>query len=474
MLFSSHEFVLYFLPLCLVAVGLGRYFGQVAALSILLGFSLFFYGVFHPPYLAILLGSIAVNYYGAEIARRGRSKWVLALLICFNLGLLGVYKYADLAIATSNVLFGSQLDMLRLVLPLAISFFTFQQIAYVVDRFRGELERMPLLHYAVFVAFFPQLIAGPIVRCQYVARDLREYGVRMSPGRFNWGLSLFVLGLAKKVLLADSLAQVADPVFDANAAGEAPTQAMAWLGLLAYSLQIYFDFSAYSDMAIGLGIVFGLSLPVNFLSPYKSRNIIEFWRRWHISLSDFLRDYLYFPLGGNRRGPSRRMINLMLVMLIGGLWHGADWAFMLWGGIHGFLLVVNHYLLDRVQVVPRLPAPIAIACTFLLVTLAWVPFRANGLDWIPFYQSLFLGSWDTALPIAHLLLVLLGLVVVFSLPNTMEIFDHRDARHPLPAYTGAISWRASPAWLALIAILCLASILLILDGEPNEFIYFQF
>jgi D-alanyl-lipoteichoic acid acyltransferase DltB (MBOAT superfamily) len=474
MLFSSHEFIFYFLPLCIAGVGLGRHFGHVVSLSVLLGFSLLFYGVFHPPYLAILLGSINVNYFGAEMARRTRSRWALGLLILFNIGLLGVYKYADLAIATSNALLGSQFEMLRLVLPLAISFFTFQQIAYVVDRFRGDLEQMPLLHYAVFVAFFPQLIAGPIVRCQYVARDLMDHGVRMSSGRFNWGLSLFILGLAKKVLLADSLANIADPVFDANASGEAPSQTMAWLGLLAYSLQIYFDFSAYSDMAIGLGIVFGLSLPVNFLSPYKSRNIIEFWRRWHISLSDFLRDYLYFPLGGNRKGPSRRMVNLMLVMLIGGLWHGADWAFMLWGGIHGSLLVLNHIMLDRVQGAPRLPSPVATVLTFLLVTLAWVPFRANGLDWIPFYQSLFLGTWDSAVPAAALLLVLLGLVVVFILPNSMEIFNHRDARHPLPAYDGVVRWRASSAWLALTSILCLASILLILDGEPNEFIYFQF
>ena len=227
-------------------------------------------------------------------------------------------------------------------------------------------------------------------------------------------------------------------------------------------------------MAIGLALVLGFKIPLNFNLPYFARNPAEFWQRWHISLSTWLRDYLYIPLGGNRKGRARRYLNLFLTMLIGGLWHGADWAFMLWGGIHGSLLVLNHIMLDRVQGAPRLPSPVATVLTFLLVTLAWVPFRANGLDWIPFYQSLFLGTWDSAVPAAALLLVLLGLVVVFILPNSMEIFNHRDARHPLPAYDGVIRWRASIAWLALTSILCLASILLILDGEPNEFIYFQF
>ena len=480
MLFSSYQFLIYFLPCCLLLVAIARQFGRVASLLALLSLSLLFYGFFHPPYLLLITASIVVNYWGAELAVAHRARSLLIALIVFDLGLLGAFKYLGLLVTTLNGIGDIEIPAFNILLPLAISFFTFQQVAYVVDRWRGDIGPSSFLNYAVFISFFPQLIAGPIVRYQYVSGALATHGARVSLDRFAWGVSLFIVGLAKKVLLADSFGDIADPIFDLNAQGESPARADAWTALLAYSLQIYFDFSAYSDMAIGLAALFGFQLPVNFLSPYKSRGIAEFWRRWHISLSEFLRDYLYIPLGGNRSGQARRLSNLMMVMLLGGLWHGADWAFLLWGGIHGGMLVLEHgfRVLRPGLACPRLLrgslSKLAGPATFLFVTIAWVPFRANGLEWIDFYHALAFGAGNGSLGWHPTGLVALGLLVIWTLPNTMEIFSHHDHRHEVPAYQGFLRWRPSLFWLLSAVLLLLAAMFVMLGGEPNEFIYFQF
>ncbi|MFT6957450.1 MAG: alginate O-acetyltransferase complex protein AlgI [Halieaceae bacterium] len=480
MLFSSYQFLIYFLPCCLLLVAVARQFGRVPSLLALLSLSLVFYSFFHPPYLLLITISIAVNYWGAELAVAYRKRSLLIALIVFDLGLLGAFKYLGLLVGTLGRVGDIELPAINILLPLAISFFAFQQVAYVVDRWRGDIGPSSFLNYAVFISFFPQLIAGPIVRYQYVSGALATNGARVSLDRFAWGVSLFVVGLAKKVLLADSFGDIAAPSFDLNEQGGSLARADAWTALLAYSLQIYFDFSAYSDMAIGLAALFGFQLPVNFLSPYKSRSISEFWRRWHISLSEFLRDYLYIPLGGNRSGQARRLTNLMLVMLLGGLWHGADWAFLLWGGIHGGMLVFEQGFralrtdLKYFKLLHEGLSKLAIPATFLLVTIAWVPFRANGLAWIDFYHALAFGAGNGSLGWQPAGLVALGLLVIWTLPNTMEIFAHHDHRHEVPAYQGFLRWRPSVFWLISAVLLLILSMFIMLGGEPNEFIYFQF
>jgi D-alanyl-lipoteichoic acid acyltransferase DltB (MBOAT superfamily) len=384
-------------------------------------------------------------------------------------------------------------------LPIGISFYTFQQIAYLVDLWRGdEVDRSPL-RYAAFVTFFPHLIAGPIVH----HRELTSQFPHLREGRLlpnlAVGITVFTIGLAKKVMIADTLARTASPVFDAAAAGAAPGLIAGWLAVLAYGLQIYFDFSGYSDMAIGLARMFGIQLPINFASPYRARSIVEFWRRWHITLSRFLRVYLYVPLGGNRRGPARRLANVMLTMVLGGLWHGAGWSFALWGALHGSMLVAAHAW--RMARLPALPAALAAPLTLLGVMLAWVPFRAadlgttgaiyaallggNGLGTAP--PSAFDGlaaalalrapGLDWALPLAALPVgVALGIALLA--PNTQTLMRRFAVGLPTPGYETGIEERASRGWspglrTALLTGAALAACLM-MSSRPSEFIYFQF
>jgi D-alanyl-lipoteichoic acid acyltransferase DltB (MBOAT superfamily) len=385
MLFSSQEFVLGFLPVCLAGFFLlGRFAGRAWALRWLLGASLFFYGWWAPCFVPLLAGSIAANYLlGGRILamtrtgrRRAARRW-LTCGIAADLGLLGWFKYAGFLAATLNDLSGIGLPVPRPFLPLAISFFTFQQIMFLVDLYRDARAPVRLLPYACFVGFFPHLIAGPIVRPREIVPQFTAAGVAL-PRMENLteGMTLFLLGLAKKLVLADMFARFADVGFAAAASGETLSLIEAWYAALAYSLQIYFDFSGYSDMAIGLARMFNIRFPLNFDSPYKSRDIAEFWRRWHITLSRFLRDYLYIPLGGNRCGAWRGRANLMATMLLGGLWHGAAWNFVIWGGLHGTFLIAHRIFR---QTGMRLPGVAARGLTLLAVIVAWVPFRADGL-----------------------------------------------------------------------------------------------
>ncbi len=343
MLFNSLVFVLGFLPAVVIGFALLARRGTPGqAMLFLVGASLLFYAAWNPPYLFLLVGSVAFNYGLGQRLRARPSRWVLGFGIAANLGAIGYFKYANFFLDNVNALTGGGLEIGTIVLPLAISFFTFQQIAYLIEAHRGDIAEHDFLSYALFVTFFPQLIAGPIVRFnEVVPQFAAERFGRLGSRDLALGATLFVIGLGKKVLLADSLARAASPVFQAAELGLPVAPVEAWTAALAYSFQLYFDFSGYSDMAIGLACLFGIRLPWNFASPYKATSVIEFWRRWHMTLSRFLRDYLYIPLGGNRKGPARRTVNLMIVMLLGGLWHGAGWSFVIWGGLHGLYLCVN-------------------------------------------------------------------------------------------------------------------------------------
>ena len=342
MLFNSYEYILLFLPvtavlyLLLSRLGLARQ----ATLLLILG-SLYFYASWRLDFLPLLLDSIVFNYLlGRRLSDHAhRRRGLLALGILANVLLLGVFKYSDFLIDTLNRLMDSGLAPLGLTLPLAISFFTFQQIAYLVDSYRGATREYDFTRYALFVTFFPQLIAGPIVHHsemmpQFANRENR----RINHQNIAQGITIFCIGLFKKVMIADYFAGIATPGFDQP---EVLSFFEAWATSLSYSLQLYFDFSGYTDMAIGSALLFNIRLPVNFDSPYKARNIQDFWRRWHITLSRFLRDYIYIPLGGNRGSPVTTGRNLMLTFLIGGLWHGAGWAFIFWGFLHGAAIIMQ-------------------------------------------------------------------------------------------------------------------------------------
>lgn len=373
MLFNSPEFVLGFLPIAVAGFFLaGRIGGPRWALVWLVGASLFFYGWWNPKFVLLLAGSILTNYAIAEQIRRHRSRAWLIGGIAANLALLGWFKYANFLLHDVLRLPTPELDIF---LPLAISFFTFQQIMYLVENFRGERGGNGLLHYTAFVAFFPHLIAGPIVRPREIMPQLMAPDLSMPrAAHIVEGLTIFLLGLAKKVVLADTFGRYADIGFAAAAHGAPLTFFEAWYAAASYALQIYFDFSGYSDMAIGLARMLNVRFPLNFASPYKAANIVEFWRCWHMTLSGFLRDHVYIPLGGNRHGDTRRHLNILGTMLLGGLWHGAAWNFVLWGGLHGMYLVVQR------SFPLQLPVFVGRTLTLLAVVVAWVPFRATGLD----------------------------------------------------------------------------------------------
>jgi D-alanyl-lipoteichoic acid acyltransferase DltB (MBOAT superfamily) len=378
MLFHTTVFILDFLPACLAGFFLlGRFFDVEWTLGWLVLCSLFFYAWWNPAHLPLLAGSVALNYAIARVLQRTiRPRAWLAAGVGLNLALLGWFKYANFLLH----IIAPHAPAVHIALPLAISFFTFQQIMFLVDTAKARATRQatvpPFLTYATFVTFFPHLIAGPIVRPseiipQLAARDLACPCLE----NFSDGLLIFLLGLGKKLVLADMFGGFADIGFNAAARGASLTFFEAWYATLAYALQIYFDFSGYSDMAIGLARMLNIRFPLNFDSPYQAVNIADFWRRWHITLGGFLRDYLYIPMGGNRTGPIRQTRNLMVTMLLCGLWHGAAWNFVIWGGLHGLLIVIHK---QYRRMFPPLPAPLAQPLTLFAVILAWVPFRATS------------------------------------------------------------------------------------------------
>ncbi len=393
MLFNSYEFVFLFLPIVLLlfyTTG-SKGYNRISILW-LVAASLFFYAWWKPIYFWLISASILFNFStGVGLRNLYQSSKGYLLLVAgigFNVSLLGFFKYANFFVDNVNVITGSTYHLETIILPLAISFFTFQQITYLVDVFKDNSTKCNFLNYCLFITFFPQLIAGPIV---YHKEMLPQFAKNLM-GKINHehlavGLTIFFIGLFKKVVFADGIEIYATTVFDAAKQGATLSFFEAWGGAFAYTFQLYFDFSGYSDMAIGLARMFGLYLPLNFHSPYKAVNIIEFWKRWHITLSRFLRDYLYIPLGGNRKTKFRRYLNLMITMILGGLWHGAGWTFVIWGALHGFYIVINHvwrsirsaigHDLDRSNWLGR---KLSQFITFLAVVVAWVFFRAENLE----------------------------------------------------------------------------------------------
>jgi alginate O-acetyltransferase complex protein AlgI len=408
MVFSSYAFILVFLPILLALVWLTRYLlparlvvpARLIVVLLSLG-SFVFYAYWDWRFLPLLLGSILVNHLIAKwLLRAGaHGRLVLALGITANLACLGYFKYVDFFLGNLAVLTQTEIGVIGTILPLGISFFTFQQIAFLVDVHKERRHDYPLLDYTLFVTFFPQLIAGPIVHHKEIMPQLRHRDLgRFSVQNVNRGLTIFVIGLAKKVLIADSLAPYADQLFAVAATGAPMSAFEAWGGALAYGLQLYFDFSGYADMAIGLALLFGVKLPENFAQPYAATSIREFWRRWHMTLSRFLRDYLYIPLGGSRHGRARELSALMVTMLLGGIWHGAGWTFLLWGGLHGLYLVIERAWASLGEVVgrpewpPALARPLGWLLTMAAVVFAWVPFRAESFEatWV-MWQAMLMG-----------------------------------------------------------------------------------
>ena len=499
MLFNSFSFLFLYLPVvytgyCALARWRPRWTIAWLALA-----SLFFYGYWDARYLPLLLASIVFNYWcGMRIGAAGqrRKRWLLFALAA-NLALLAYYKYANFFIDSLNDMAGAQLHGWEIILPIGISFFTFTQIAYLVDCHRGLAGEYRFTHYTLFVSYFPHLIAGPVLHHKEM---MPQFDARPAPSAsdFAVGISIFVMGLAKKVLLADPLSVLVGPVF---APGAEPRLIEAWIGALAYAMQLYFDFSGYSDMAIGLSRLFGVKLPLNFNSPYQAANMSEFWRRWHMTLSRFLRDYLYVPLGGNRSGQVARYRNLMLTMILGGLWHGAGWTFVVWGGLHGLFLVLHHAWLAL-----RGPKPSAWwgrGLTFMAVLLAWVVFRAPDLATAGDILLAMAGGNGVALPrgmAAHaqpllalgleprftgirwidfsgpgVPVLLLAMALAFWAPNTQEIFGHYEPGiDKIAARAGKPRWRWTPnrVWslmASLVFLGCLFSM-----NRVSEFLYFQF
>ena len=492
MLFNSYAFLFAFFPFTLCGYYLLRRLERVRTAQVfLLAASWFFYAWWDPRYLGLIVAwtfadyVIAARILSARARGEGSRGWLVGGL-AFNLGLLGYFKYFGFLVRNINGVFHAGLAVPAIVLPLAISFHTFQQIAYLVDAHRGEVQgRPPLLDYALFVCFFPQLIAGPIVHHTEFFPQLAKRGYPDSLAvRLSTGLTVLAIGLVKKVIFADAMAGYATPLFDAADAGVGPCALEAWGGSIAYAFQIYFDFSGYSDMAIGLAACFGFAFPFNFASPYKSRSITEFWRRWHMTLSRFLRDYLYISLGGNRKGATRRHVNLMITMLLGGLWHGAGWTFVVWGALHGGYLVVNHRFRDVARArgweLERTFVGRA-ACTMvtmLAVVVAWVFFRSKTVSGALVLLRAMAGAGGAPTEGLDRFFIpwLIGCgLVVWVLPNTQEWMGLRAPNAPSETPSSEVrmpAWRPSTLWGVAVGALVVLGVMGL--GHPTVFIYFHF
>ncbi len=527
MLFNSPEFIFLFLPIALLIFFIiSRQGDRRMAIVWLIAASLFFYAKTNPAFLLLLISSIIFNYY-AGLALNNQlaferwkiplsRKWLLGIGIAVNLILLAYFKYANFFITTINQISGTNFSIGKIFLPLAISFFTFQQIAYLVDVYRAETKEDSFLNYLLFVSFFPKLIAGPIVRHQDIMPQFREASTyRFSQENLVVGITIFSMGFFKKAIFANSMAFFANPVFDSAAQGINLTLFEVWVGALAYTLQLYFDFSGYSDMAIGIARMFGIQIPLNFDSPYKALNISDFWRRWHITLSNFLRDYIYIPLGGNRKGNLRRYVNLMLTMLLGGLWHGAGWNFVIWGGLHGAYLVIHRqWQLFRKALGQDLQKSswwsrwLARLVTFLAVVISWIFFRAenmkaasimvaggigfNGFSlppflsgWLPFMQN-FGARFDGLMPNLQtnpwyaISGICLLLAIAWFAPNTQEwlaqykpALDYQPAKLIHPVWP-KLQWQPNIVFGILFGFMLFFCFKTFLEATPSDFIYFNF
>ena len=467
MVFSSYLFLFFFLP----AVLAGYYASpRKWKHTVLMLFSYLFYGWANPYFCVLMLFNTAVDYTNGRLMERfpAKKKLFVTISIVSDLAILGFFKYFNFGVENYNALMAAMgipaaqfTGFFRVVLPLGISFYTFQSMSYVIDVYRGDAKVVRnFIDYACYVSMFPQLVAGPIIRFQEVADQLRTRTHTLE--KFTRGVAFFMLGMGKKILLANPCGKIADTAFGAGALSALD----AWYGAVAYAFQIYFDFSGYSDMAIGLGLMLGFVFAKNFDSPYKSLSITEFWRRWHISLSTWLKDYLYIPLGGNRRGNVRTYINLALVMLLGGLWHGASWNFLIWGGIHGGYLAFERAQ-GKESIYHKLPKLLQVVITFFIVVTAWVFFRADTLPAAWRYLGSMFG-WQRAHENAEVVrglvcnpyylgnFVLAG-IVVWALPQSWD-------------FTRKLSW-PKLLWCVVVFLLALTALT---TQSYNPFIYFIF
>lgn len=468
MLFNSYPFLFVFLPAVLLGFALcARRASNAGMMVFLIGVSLLFYGWWNWRYVFLLLASMVFNYAWAQFLLRRRADgngaqrtFALALGIAVNLALLGYFKYTNFLIETLDTAFGWSWTVEQIALPLAISFFTFEQITYLVETHRGQAPAHGALHYGAFITFFPRLIAGPIVRPQQILPQLTA----ARPFVFDadavaTGLFILAIGLFKKVVIADTVAAYVGPVFDRAPVVSFPD---GWGAAVAFALQVYFDFSGYSDMAIGLAWMLNIRLPENFDSPYQARDINDFWRRWHITLSTFLRDYLYIPLGGNRLGSARQAVNVAVTMLLCGLWHGAQWTAVAWGGMHAVYLLI--YRLWRRLDTP-LPGAAAWMLTFVAVLASYAVFRsptferaglmlggmvgAHGFAWDAVPGSIGVHEWKRMLP---------ALLIALYLPNRQRVMQ----------------WQWLHGWPRAVAFALLAGVSILRLSDPEPFFYFQF
>ncbi|RYF75233.1 MAG: MBOAT family protein [Comamonadaceae bacterium] len=497
MLFNSYAFIFVFFPIVLVGFFLIGRRNMRAAAGFLALASLFFYGWWSVQALPLLVLSICFNYMmglrltpGPTRSDRQRKRLLVVALVV-NLTVLAVFKYADFFIGNVNEGLSAAgmkpWPLLQVALPIGISFYTFTQIAFLVDCWQGKVQERSFLYYVLFVTYFPHLIAGPVLHhAQMMPQFASPSTYRIDLDKVALGFAIFTFGLAKKLLIADQMGQYADLVFNGVHNGVLPSLYTAWLGVLAYTLQIYFDFSGYSDMAVGLSLCLGVQLPLNFNSPYRSTSIIDFWRRWHISLSTFLRDYLYVPLGGNRKGPARRYLNLFLTMLLGGLWHGAAWTFVIWGALHGAYLMVNHLwnaVLGERKPTGPLARVLGWLLTFVCVMVAWVVFRAESLHAASAIYQGMLGLHGTAptsfrefaaLPYRKsefFQTLLVGLLICIACPPTITLTRWVPRIMVLAGRPQAAQIATGMLAAGTVALLgfCVSRL-----GSYSPFLYFQF
>lgn len=512
MLFNSATFILGFLPVVLLGfwllAGTGRQRLAVVWLTLC---SLVFYSWWNPIYLPLLIASMVVNYLIGGYLLKHPSRWALIAGVGANVLLLGYYKYTGFLFGNLDTAFGTHWRLDDIILPLAISFFTFQQIAYLVDAHDGEVHEHDFFSYCLFISFFPQLIAGPITHHGEMLPQFRDRETfRPRLGGLAIGMTVFLLGLFKKVVIADPLGEIATPVFALAADGTIPTLLQAWTGALTYTLQIYFDFSGYSDMAIGLALLFGISLPANFNSPFKARNVIDYWNRWHMTLTRFLTAYIYNPIvlrmnrarmAAGKPQPRRGKMTAgtfaalvayptILTMFISGVWHGAGWQFVTFGLLHGLYLVVAHgwrawkvrrgWELDSDRMLNR---ALAVALTFGCVVIAMVFFRAESVSAAMAILSGMVGLGEGAGDFSKrdTLLIVSLLFVVWALPNVEQWMGHvRTALnfHPQPSWTErwlpSMTWRPTPAMGIAVGVASFFALATAFSEAPTEFLYFQF
>ena len=471
MVFSSLVFVCIFLPTVLILHSVIP--NRKVKNGLLLAASLLFYAYGEPVYILLMLASTLFNYLFAMLLGRYRKKLLLALTVTVNIGLLGIFKYTGFALTNVNAFLGLSLPVPEISLPIGISFFTFQALSYVIDVYRGEVPvQKSYFKLLLYISFFPQLIAGPIVRYADIARQIDERTI--SVPQIAFGLRRFIAGLGKKVLIANAMGAVADYIFNHGAANL--NIVAAWIGAVAYLMQIYYDFSGYSDMAIGLGKMFGFRFKENFDHPYISGTVQEFWRRWHISLSSFFRDYVYIPLGGNRKGKIRTVLNRLIVFFLTGLWHGANWTFIVWGLFHGFFLLLEEYI----PVIRRLPRFLTRIYTLLVVTVGFVIFRADTIgEALLFITQMFRGtdfsagvmSFTLQALTPYFLFMLLAAVIccgpfarLTQWISTLECKQDRTVGENI----------LQGATFVLAFLLLLWCIIRLAGGSYNPFIYFRF